>query len=466
MESTHSQPLLQENSESEAEQFEDSENQGSRDNSPTENPEKELIRNGPSVPHDKYSFNYIIFYLMGMTTLLPWNFFITAEGYWLYKFRNVTANATDDLTPIQAGFTSDLSVSAAVPNTMFLVLNAFIGHKIPLKIRMVGSLTFVFIFFIATTALVEVNTDTWQNEFFIFTLTSVVLMNIATAILSGGLFGISGLFPSEYITAVVSGQALGGIFAALAEILSLTFGASAKTTAFVYFMIGNVVLLVSIVTYIIMSKTVFFKYYTVDKLAMSKSQTSISDTSSSTVRSNGPDFQVVLRKIWMYGLSEWLVFVVTLSIYPSVTVLVTSQGHGNGHPWNDIYFVPVVNYLIFNSGDYLGRILAGMIEWPHNKPVLVAILSLLRVFFIPALLLCNARPRRLFPVMIHADYIFIILMGLFSFSNGYLANISLIWAPKSVHNREKEMASSMMAAFLGIGLAFGSSISLILVQLI
>lgn len=109
----------------------------------------------------------------------------------------------------------------------------------------------------------------------------------------------------------------------------------AKTTAFVYFMIGNVVLFVSIVTYIIMSKTVFFKYYTVDKLAMSKSSSSVALPSSSTDRSNnGPDFQTVLRKIWVYGLSEWLVFVVTLCIYPSVTVLVTSQNHGNGHPWN------------------------------------------------------------------------------------------------------------------------------------
>lgn len=147
-------------------------------------------------------------------------------------------------------------------------------------------------------------------------------------------------------------------------------------------MIGNVVLFVSIITYIIMSKTVFFKYYTVDKLAMSKSSSSVASPSSSTDRVNGPDFQVVLRKIWIYGFSEWMVFVVTLSIYPSVTVLVTSQNHGNGHPWNgskyinsfksiivnnipilDVYFVPVVNYLIFNSGDYLGRILAGMIEW-------------------------------------------------------------------------------------------------------
>lgn len=95
----------------------------------------------------------------------------------MYKFRNVTNNATDELTPIQAGFTSDLSVSAAVPNTLFLILNAFIGHKIPLKYRMVGSMAFVFLFFIVTTALVEVNTDSWQNEFFVFTLSSVVLMN-------------------------------------------------------------------------------------------------------------------------------------------------------------------------------------------------------------------------------------------------------------------------------------------------
>lgn len=99
-------------------------------------------------------------------------------------------------------------------------------------------------------------------------------------------------------------------------------------------MIGNVVLFMSIITYVIMSKTVFFKYYTVDKLAMSKSSSSVGSPSSSTDQVNGPNFQAVLRKIWVYGLSEWMVFVVTLCIYPSVTVLVTSQNHGNGHPWN------------------------------------------------------------------------------------------------------------------------------------
>lgn len=39
--------------------------------------EKPLFK--PQEPKDKYFMAYFIFYLLGMTTLLPWNFFITAD---------------------------------------------------------------------------------------------------------------------------------------------------------------------------------------------------------------------------------------------------------------------------------------------------------------------------------------------------------------------------------------------------
>lgn len=42
------------------------------------NAAKELLRS-ENAPKDRFGFNYIVFYLLGMTTLLPWNFFITAE---------------------------------------------------------------------------------------------------------------------------------------------------------------------------------------------------------------------------------------------------------------------------------------------------------------------------------------------------------------------------------------------------
>ena len=41
-------------------------------------------------PKDAYCLVYISFFLMGIGSLLPWNLFITAKHYWLYKLSNNT----------------------------------------------------------------------------------------------------------------------------------------------------------------------------------------------------------------------------------------------------------------------------------------------------------------------------------------------------------------------------------------
>lgn len=151
-------------------------------------------------------------------------------------------------------------------------------------------------------------------------------------------------------------------------------------------MIGNGLLVLSLLAYISISKSVFFKYYTAEEYVVIKTPRGRLQRTNTV---SEPVFKEVLNKMWLYGFTEWLViiqnrlpmimtnchnfecilqqvFAVTLSVYPAVTVLINSQYHGNGHPWNDVYFVPVTNYLIFNSGDYLGRILAGMIEWVRS----------------------------------------------------------------------------------------------------
>uniref|UniRef100_A0A2M3ZMA1 Putative equilibrative nucleoside transporter n=1 Tax=Anopheles braziliensis TaxID=58242 RepID=A0A2M3ZMA1_9DIPT len=96
--------------------------------------------------------------------------------------------------------------------------------------------------------------------------------------------------------------------------------------------------------------------------------------------------------------------------------------------------------------------------------MLIGLLTIARIAFVPAMLLCNITQHHNFPVLIHSDYIFTVLMAAFALSNGYLANVALIGAPRSVEPHEKEMASSMMAAFLGIGLACGSAISLMIIE--
>ena len=281
----------------------------------------------------------------------------------------------------------------------------------------------------------------------------------------------------------MSGQALGGVFTALgmklviipineslnnfililAEVISITFATAATISAFIYFLVGTFVLVISLILYILMSRTIFFKYNTnqatmkSNPLSVNADTTltspAITATTMASINRNylQPDYKKIISKIWIYGFAEWLVFVTTLAVYPAITVLIKSEGKGSHNAWNgktidiliyhldiiinnvffflDIYFLPVVNYLLFNSGDYVGRILAGKIKRPQNNPMLIALLTVLRIGFIPAFLLCNITQQHPLPVLIHSDVILILLMTGFSISNGYIANISLICAP-------------------------------------
>lgn len=74
-------------------------------------PDEEPLIEEPSVnrasqpkPSDHLYGAYVIFFLLGVGSLLPWNFFITAKHYWAYKLQNCSEQA--EPAP------SDLRVSA------------------------------------------------------------------------------------------------------------------------------------------------------------------------------------------------------------------------------------------------------------------------------------------------------------------------------------------------------------------
>ncbi|XP_011253886.2 equilibrative nucleoside transporter 1 isoform X2 [Camponotus floridanus] len=409
-------------------------------------------------PHDKYNFAYIVFYLLGINTLIPWSFFITADDYWMYKFReihNVTnithtyAELFEEKTDLQASFTSYLSIASALPSTLFLIINAFISKRISLTVRMVGSQCTILLLFIMTTTFVEVNTDKWQNQFLIITLATVAVVNAASAIFGGSLMGIVGKFSPKYITAMSGGQALGGIFTALAEVCSLWIGASPALSGLMYFIIGDIVLLLSLIAYIILERAPFFKHHIIEKVPdRAKSDYSINGEVSFSTDSN-VSYTRIIKRIWHYGISIFLVFFITLAVYPAITVLVESQYKGKGHAWN---------------GDYAGRVLSGIFQWPKGNPWLVMFMSVARSVFIPVIMFCNAQPRHHLPVYIHNDIYYILITVMFAITNGYLCNLTFILVPTIVDSQEKEVASAMMGAFLGIGLASGAPLSLYMVK--
>uniref|UniRef100_A0A493SWE8 Equilibrative nucleoside transporter 3 n=1 Tax=Anas platyrhynchos platyrhynchos TaxID=8840 RepID=A0A493SWE8_ANAPP len=55
--------------------------------------EPSVNRPGGRKPGEHPNGVYVIFFLLGIGSLLPWNFFITAKHYWAYKLQNCSEQA-------------------------------------------------------------------------------------------------------------------------------------------------------------------------------------------------------------------------------------------------------------------------------------------------------------------------------------------------------------------------------------
>ena len=143
---------------------------------------------------------------------MPLNFIV--NGYWMYKFRNVTLgefehyNFEDEKTELQLNWQSYLSMAICIPNVIFLQLNTMFGHKIKAKPRVLSVLAINILLFIFLLTMTKINTDNWQHEFMIVTLSTVTILSVMEAVLEGAVYGVVGRFPPEYIGAVVQGKIL------------------------------------------------------------------------------------------------------------------------------------------------------------------------------------------------------------------------------------------------------------------
>ena len=139
------------------------------------------------------------------------------QDYWNYKFRDISldnnpqngsslernssfivleemngttntylAKSVDEeeaLTPLQLSWNSYMSIANMIPNLGMLLLNATLGHKLPMRPRLVVSLIGIIVLFILTDAMTRVNTDGFQDGFLVVTLGTVVLITACVGIL-------------------------------------------------------------------------------------------------------------------------------------------------------------------------------------------------------------------------------------------------------------------------------------------
>ncbi|KAK2531618.1 Slc29a1 [Columba guinea] len=207
---------------------------------------------GSIVP--RYKAVWLIFFILGLGTLLPWNFFMTAREYFISRLGNQTSEAAFSPNYLQSMFDNFMTLCAMVPLLIFTCLNSFIHQRIPQQVRILGSLVAIGLLFLITAIMVKVAME--PLPFFIFTMISIVFINSFGAILQSSLFGLAGLLPASYTAPIMSGQGLAGTFAALAMIFSIAIGAQQAKTFIGYFTTACVAIVLAIFSYILLPRMV------------------------------------------------------------------------------------------------------------------------------------------------------------------------------------------------------------------
>lgn len=448
-------------------------------------------------PRDRGCLVGIIFFILGLGTLLPWNFFMTASLYFQERLNSTDGINGTEVVQKEYYFNNWMTLLSQLPLLLFTLLNSFLYQRISEMVRIAGSLVFILLLFLLTAVLVKVPMDV--DRFFSVTMATIWFINSFGAVLQGSLFGLVGLLPQKYSAIFMSGQGLAGTFAAVAMLLAIASDTDKETAALGYFITPCVGTLVTLFSYLFLPRLEFAQFYldksgkyeagTTDELLKESKPVENGKLNGHTngsvpIKEDGPNETElesspnkskqaflalepeeqkqdkasvieVFKKIWVMAFCVTFVFTVTLSVFPAVTADVKTFFPGK---W-ERYFISVCCFLTFNISDWLGRTITTLFQWPGKDSRLFPLLVVCRVVFIPLLMLCNVQNRVYLPVYFHHDAAFTIIMALFSVSSGYFVCLSMSYAPQMVDPKDAETAGALMTFFLALGLSIGAALS-------
>ena len=190
--------------------------------------------------------------------LFPWNIYITAQSYYAHRFEH---------TPDERLSRFGSRLGFKWRDIVGLGIAVYYGHKFNMRFSVAVPMVINALVLMATTALVN-----WlqsRQDVFLITCGSVVICGLHCPPPIGD-FGLAGRFPNVYMQAVMSGQGMSGISVSLISIFStlaepagtknLSF-ADVQESAFFYFLVATIVIVVTLFAFNLMSHLDFAQYY-------------------------------------------------------------------------------------------------------------------------------------------------------------------------------------------------------------
>ena len=297
----------------------------------------------------------------------------------------------------------------------------------------------------------------------------ILLNGLANAVISNSMFGLVSFFPIENVIAVGAGQGISGILMTLIRyviLLTLDPQKSINLSSYIFFGISSIIILIVIRNIMHLYKNEYFLSVLKnigeiksddinDNLIENKTEEELKEINANeNIEKNNGESEnkhgmlYLIIKIFDINLLVILCFVITIGLFPSVSIRPNLFGMSIGWKINTIIF-------LFNLFDTFGRKLLACVKKPSK--LLLYIVSILRLAFFftfPGLIYLEKYNIINNPNII--GILSVINVSLMALTSGFVLNLSLSLAPEQVENNLKAKAGSCISLCLSIGLFCGS----------
>ncbi|GMF20980.1 unnamed protein product [Phytophthora lilii] len=281
-------------------------------------------------------------------------------------------------------------------------------------------------------------------------------------------YTFAALFPiPKFSQAVQIGNGTAGIFnITLATILRLAVGGihqtsdSTKLSFYLFFGILIVVLLVALFVYYRLMNIPCVKFL-LDRNAESLKSEKLDTLPVGKTLAN---LWRIFCLIWVPALAQFLVFFVSLAVYPGFGC---AAARNLEPPYSSVVHTVTENWYCssgivgsYNYGDFFGRVFTGAAVYKLLNSQWCLGLSILRLAFIP-LLLMGVAGTSLYSFgfddmgAIAYNIVLNLVIGL---TNGFLSTVTMGVAPRMLKPEDRESGGAVMVFCLFFGIAAGSTI--------
>lgn len=191
-------------------------------------------------------YKWLVF-LQGISGLLPWNLFITANAYFMQRFSS---------TPFESTFLNYFSVAFNTSTLVTITIYTLLGNKVQLA---AAPFLFMMILLLLFTTL-SIATHFHGKTYFYTTITIIFSSGIASALLQNSV--LQNLHSPKHIQYFMSGQALSGLAISVCNLLLLFLtqesiynptihqlphlqSITIQQSTFIYFSVGTTIILLT-----------------------------------------------------------------------------------------------------------------------------------------------------------------------------------------------------------------------------